>query len=238
MTPLRLRLLLPASLCLLLAAPGCGDDEPEIDPQERCTPDGQAAYLDGELITGDATHPLSLSTDQGTPGQIANRQIRIELGQAFPPGTDPEVDDTVPMILRLFDADGPLDFPRYIDELTLDEELVLQVYDATDIGPGSTDLTSLEDFDCSIEDGTICAQLGFDTNGDGILHDGDDYVYNAAGGTVTLGGFSSQGGRAFSAHWDLHLGRNIMLHNDSTTGQVAGCMRPGYTPEIDFWELH
>ncbi len=234
MSPIPLVTITPLLAVLLLAA--CGDDEEEIAASERCLEEDFAAFTAGEIANDEISASLDIETASGTPGRVSPQEVRIQIGEAILPGGDPEEDDEYPVLLRLIDPDSPQDFARYIDELTIDDPLHLEIFDASDIGPGSQDLTSMDDFDCSIEEGTICMQVGFDTAGDGILFDDDDFVYNAAGGTLTIDGFVSGADRGFSVRWDADLGRNIMVQDDSS-GDFEGCIRPDYEPRTDYWIL-
>jgi hypothetical protein len=227
--------LLSLVVALALAVNACGpEEEQDPPPQERCELDNLKAFLEGSVDDGDSSHTLSLSTDDSTPGWIGINEIRLNLGVATPPdGGDPQ-----PVILRLYDAKSDAYLSEIIDDLTADGDILeLDVFNASQMPAGSEDLTRLNHHECSIEDGTICAQIGFDAAGDDILFDDDHYVYNALGGTVVIEGFDGVS-RFFSGHWDLELGRNILRYNDESQGLAQGCFRPRYTVQSgDEWPL-
>ena len=212
---------------------GCGEPEQEdpIPPQQRCAEEGYKTYLSG-AIEGDDDISLDAANRQDTTGDILRQEIRIHLGTARPPGAD----SAQTIILRLFDPHSESrTFATYLDNWTSEGPLELDVFDASDIGAGSSDLTSLEDFGCAIEDdATICAQIGFDATQNELLGDEDELVYNASGGTVTIEGFNSSD-RTFAAHWDLELGRNVLRYGDESSGQAQGCLRANYNS--DDWSL-
>ena len=219
------------ALCLSACGP---EEEEEPPPQQRCETDNLKSYLQGSIDDGDSSRSIQLSNADSTPGWIGINEIRLNLGMATPPdGSDPQ-----PVLLRLYDAKSEAYLSEIIDDLTADgDTLELTVYDASQMPAGSEDLTRLNHHDCSIEEGTICAQIGFDAAGDEILCDDDDYVYNALGGTVVIEGFDGVS-RLFAGHWELELGRNILSFNDQSQGLVEGCFRPRYTVQGgDEWPL-
>lgn len=230
-----------AVLLILIAA--CGEEEEELVATEQCADQDLAAFAVGSVTNDGETSTFELETDSGTPGRVEGaHEIWVQLGTAILPGDDPEEDDPHPLILRLYDAHHDRnesgEFFRYVENLTDEEPLVVDVFDATDIAAGSQDLTSLDDFDCTLEDTTLCVQVGFDTAGDGILFDDDEFVYNAVSGTVTIEGFKPSPGASFSAQWDVELGRNILVHQDESSGHFEGCFSAGYSPEGDYRQLH
>lgn len=231
--------------CVWMMISGCSEEEEIIiDPITGCDDEELKAYAEGSISSPEEETSFKIITPGETPGRIMAQEIRIEIGVASPPGTempDPDSDEeppTDPFIIRLYDPSSDSDFARQIEELTQDEPLVLDIADASDIGAGSQDLTSLDEFDCSIvEDTTICMQVGFDTAGDGILFDDDDFVYNATGGSVTIEGFQTGAFPTFLAHFQADLGRNVIAHGDESTGHIAGCLRPHYNTQPDYWVL-
>ena len=222
---------LAAALVIGLAA--CGGD-PEPEPEERCGVNGLKAYLEGTL----ESQPFLVSTAGDTPGQGSNREIRIQVGTAVPPDqAGGEGAETLPVILRIFEGDGGQNFLQRLSErLESEGEVQVEVADATDIGPGSQGRTDLSGFDCRLSDDRVCVQLGFDSVGDLTLQDGDEYAYNASGGTVTFLGIDNMT-RRVHVRFDLDLGRNVLRFDDESTGAVAGCISPRYRLGTDYWPL-
>lgn len=211
----------------------CGDEEQEepTPAAEHCEEYDLKAFAAVSVDNGEAVD-FEVESDDEVSGRIFDaHELRIELGQASPPGQSTEV----PVIMRLYDATVDDNFQSYFD---VDEPLTLDVYDATDLPPGDQDTTALSPFDCSFDDDTICAQVGFDSSEQGNLHDEDEFVYNAAGGTVTIEGFQTSPSE-FSAHWDIELGRNVRVFDDESSGEFEGCIKPAYDGFAagDYWTL-
>lgn len=216
---------------LLLAACGEGEEE-EPAAQDRCGPDGFKSFLVGHIDDGDARTPLRITATGETPGISNGREIRVQVGRFTPPGDDREE----PVLLRIYDAKSDDVLLRRISELTLDGPLTLDVIDASQVSAGSEGHTELRDFDCAIDDGTICVQFGFDSVGDSSLQDEDEFAYNATGGSVTIDGIDNIR-RQFTVQLDVELGRNVLGFQDESTGAVEGCLTPNYETGTDFWPL-
>ncbi len=223
------------SLTLLFVA--CGEEEEEeepVDPIDRCDAEDLRAFAEGSISVDEETTTFEVSGADSAPGRISANEIRIQLGSAVPPGGE----EAEPVIMRIYDPNSPLNFATHLSELTESGPLELDVIDASEVPAGSQDLTSLDQFDCSIDDdATVCVQVGFDSAGDGILFDDDELVYNAIGGTVTIDGFDPNP-PTFSAHFDVQLGRNVLTFGDDSTGHFEGCLRPRYQPDQDYWTLN
>lgn len=228
------------SSALLVA---CGEEETEEPPPpapERCQADDLKSYAEGAVFDDEQHTSLNLSSNDVSGRIFDDRELRIRLGNAAPPGEIKEQ----PVILRLVSNEEEPEFTIFAEQIadttSPQEPMELQIYDATDYsGLGSEDLTSLSDYGCSIDDdGTVCAQLGFDASNNGVLDDDDEYVFNAAGGTITIEGFSSSTGRLF-AHWDIELGPNLFSFQDESRGDFEGCMWPEYDSRApgDYWAL-
>ena len=210
----------------------CGEPDEPLPFDERCHEEELKAAASGQIDGDYGTASFELTTRDETPGRILHNEIRLELGVASPPHTA----SNEPVILRLFDADAPADFPRHLGDLTEDGPVELEVFDASDLPPGQADTTSLSHLDCTTTEGTICAQLGYDSAGDGILYDDDQYVFNAIGGTVTLDGYDNRS-VTFAGHWNLEFGPNVRTHDDDSSGEVDGCFRPRYDIEPEYRPL-
>lgn len=230
-------------VAIAAAVSACGDDEdeepPPPPPPERCQADNLKAYAEGAIANEDESASLDISSNDVSGRIFDGGEVRLQLGDASPPGASEEY----PLILRIVDNEDDPEFVvlgERLDMATEADPLEFHIVDSTDYsGLGSEDLTSLSDYDCSIDaDGTVCAQLGFDTSGSGNLGDDDDYVYNAAGGTVTVEGFSTADER-FAAHWDIEVGPNIFAFQDESSGEFEGCMWPHYDPRApgNYWSL-
>ncbi len=237
LTALYLAITLP-----LVAA--CGEDEPEEPPppppQERCEADNLKAFAAGTIERDGNRFVLDLSSNDVSGRIFDDRELRIRLGSAPAPGTNEEQ----PLILRLVSNEEDPEFSVFAEQLAdmtgPEQPLELQIYDASDYSDlGSSNLTSLSSFGCSIDDdATVCAQIGFDTSGTDILDDDDQYVYNAAGGTFTLEGFDTASGRML-ATFDIELGPNLFAFQDPSTGTIEGCMWPEYDSRVpgEYWGL-
>lgn len=228
---------LPRHLLLLLlpiTLLACGPaEEPAVAPKERCAADGLKAYLEGQITTGDSSQSLQLSARDIAQGSVELDEIRLQVGQATPPGAE----SSQPVILRLFDSAGTRHLMHRLSENVATEPLTLQVADASDIGPGSQGRTSLAGFDCAVDEGKICAQIGYDSNGDGTLHDDDKFAYNATGGTVTILKVDNQK-RRIEIELDLEIGPNILTFQDQSSGKLEGCLAPRYSRGQDLsWPL-
>lgn len=224
----------------------CGDEEekqePPPPPPERCKADNLKAYAEGEVSNDEESASLELSSNDVSGRIFDGGELRIRLGDASPPGTSGDQ----PLMMRIVDNDDDPEFAvfaeRFADTASEADPLELQIADATDYsGLGSDNLTSLSDYDCSIDDeGTICVQVGFDSSGTGTLGNDDEYVYNAAGGTITIEGFSTSDDRFF-AHWDIEVGPNLFAFQDESSGEFEGCMWPNYDSRpgqgTNYWAL-
>lgn len=224
-------------LAALIAAPtlavGCGDD-PEPDPATHCQEADLKAYATGSASGERGTASFDTSSDDDAPGRITADRLRLTLGEASPPGT---VDDQ-PMMLYLTDTEIDDELWAQLDERSTEADLILDVVDASDLPPGEEDTMSVDHLDCAVEDGSICAQVGYDAAGDGVLGDDDEFIYNAVVGDVTIEGFEPVGS-TFAMHFDLDIGPNVRVHDDDSTGRLQGCVYAEYdTDAPDGWSLH
>lgn len=225
--------LLATILSLVMSACG-GGEEPQIDPKDRCDAEGFKAYLDGQITNDDSTQNLTLSAKDKAQGSVELNEIRLHVGQATPP----DGDAPQPVLLRLYDAAATRHLMHRLSDSVAIEPLTLQVVDASDIGPGSQGRTSLAGFDCAVDQGSICVQLGFDSDGDGTLHDDDKFAYNATAGTVTFLKIDNLS-RRIHVELDISIGPNVLAFQDQSTGQLEGCLAPNYEQGRDLsWPLH
>lgn len=224
--------LIVSGLVALLLLPACGEEEVPLTPQEHCQEEGYKSYIVGHIINDEIRSDYQISSADSTPGSMRRHEIRLVAGSASPPHQS----STQPVIIRFYDAESQEQLGPRLSDLTSDGPLVLDVADASDLGPGSQNRTSLEDFDCSIAEGTICVQFGFDATGDAGLFDGDDFAFNATGGTVTILGFDNITA-TFHLEFDVELGPNALGFQDESRGNVQGCLSPNYEPSDNFWPL-
>lgn len=219
---------LPATLLFTIITTFCmacgGEEEEPTPPAERCQADNLKVYLTATVDDGSEQQDFQISNADGSPGWIGFHEIRINLGNAVPP----EGGEAEPVILRLYDPASEELLGSTIDNLTDEAPVEVAVFDASEIPAGAEDVTSLSEHECSLAEGTICAQIGFDSAGDNILFDDDEFVYNAVGGSVIFEGFDPVS-RTFSVKYDLDLGRNILRFQDESTGRAEGCLLPRYT---------
>lgn len=213
---------------------GCGEGE-QPDPRLQCDHQELKTFAVGSASTDDGTASFDLSTERDISGRITDNQIRVHLGDASPPGTD----ETQPVLLYLTDPTSDGEFYRNLDDWTHDAPLVVDVVDASSLPPGEEDRMSVSHLDCSIEqNGSICAQIGFDSANDEILGNDDEYVFNATGGTITIDGYD-YGSQTFSMNWQFDIGPNVHSYQDQSTGDIEGCLRAGYDTDLtDYWALH
>ena len=227
MSPLsrRLSFLLLATTLLLTAACGGEPEEEEISPLLRCEEEGLKAYLVGSIDSEESSHPFLVRSSEEAPGFIGFNEIRLVVGSFAPPGSS----SPLPVILRIFENDGRRNLIHRLSELTEEGPLSLQVADASLPPDGSQGRTSLSSYDCSLEEGTFCIQIGFDSVGDQSLQDNDEFAYNGSGGSLEI----DIAERRVKVQFDLDLGPNVLGFQDSSTGTLQGCLAPRYSVSAD-----
>ncbi len=215
-------------LALTLLAAGCGDPPKDPAPQDYCEAEKVNAYARGSV----GAFNLNLERSDITGSTIIGQQVVLKLGEV----ARKEQGDKVPLLMRIYDAKIKNELLDAMANASKDEPKVLTVVDASKGVDGSEKTrTDLSTFDCSIKDGTICVQIGFDTNGDGQLLNDDDAAFNAAAGTVTI---SNVQNARFSISWDIKLGQNLLTFADTTSGKFEGCVRSRYeTAGLGNWQL-
>lgn len=221
-----------AAVALLVI--GCGEDEADPDPRTHCQEQNLKAYTVGSATGERGSASFEISDSNGTPGRITDTQVRITLGEASPPGTD----DDQPLILYLTDTVIDHDLYQEFSRRTDDGRLVLDIADASQPPEGEEDVTSVSHIDCSVQqDDTICAQVGYDSAGDGILGDDDEFVYNAVDGQLVIEDVDNIAS-TISMNWDIEAGPNVHVFEDDSTGEFRGCAIPEYDIDAPYgWEL-
>lgn len=222
------------ALLALLTLPvfGCGGESEEdaTAPQDRCVEENLKAYLVGSIASEGEPYDLLVRSTDEVSGFIGFNEIRLNLGDFTPPG------ETIsrPVILRIWDNDGRQNLIHRLADLTDDAPVTLELQDASQPRSGSQGRTSLSDFDCSLEAGRLCAQLGFDHTGDQSLQDGDSFAYNAASGELEIDIANSRVYVKFS----MNTGVNVLGFQDSSSGSFQGCIAPRYSlSPLDQWPL-
>ncbi len=191
--------------CAWLGA--CGE-EPRPSPEKRCEVEGHRTFAAGDL--GSTDYELSLAE---VTGLVSGQNITVQL---------PGFADGKTMILKMRFSDAT----NLLDEITRASLDSFDVVDATDIPAGSMNVSGLDKYECSLGAGKICAQVGVDHDGDGLISDDDSEVYNAKGGKVvfeTIDGLS----RSIKFQWTIDLGSDIFA-SDSGPGVVRGCLDASY----------
>lgn len=212
----------------MLLATGCGNPPEAPAPQEYCEVENVKAYARG----GVGAFNLNLERSNITGSTIIGQQVMLKLGDV----ARKEQGDTVPLLMRIFDSKIKSELIDAMANASKSEPKVLTVVDTSAGVDGSEQTrTDLSTFDCSIQNGTICVQLGFDTNGDGQLLNDDDAAFNAAAGTVTI---SSAQSAKFNISWNIELGKNLLTFADTSSGKFEGCVRSRYeTAGFGNWQL-
>lgn len=221
------RTLLPI-LTFTLLATACGDPPKDPAPQEYCAAENVTAYARGSV----GTFNLNLEQSSIEGSTIISQQVLLKLGQV----ARKEQGDKVPLLMRVFDAKIKSELLDAMANASLNEPKILTVVDATKVTAGSEQTrTDLSTYDCSIQNDTICVQIGFDTNHDGQLLNDDDAAFNAASGTVTI---QRAENARFNITWDITLGQNLLTFNDTSSGKFAGCIQSRYeTSGLGNWQL-
>ncbi len=80
---------------------------------------------------------------------------------------------------------------------------------------------------CGPEQGTICAQLAFDGNGDGLITDADSRAFHASGGQVRVEAVDNRAQR-LRLSWSLKLGANVLASDSQASGLLEGCIASNY----------
>ncbi|MBA2662840.1 MAG: hypothetical protein H0U74_11125 [Bradymonadaceae bacterium] len=221
-------LLLAAGL-LTTTTMACGEAPAAAAVQDRCEADLVAAIGVGKA----GNYNLALERSQIDGSSMTTHEITLKLADV----ARADKGDVVPLLMRIYDKHNSGDLLNALARLTDDAPLVLDVIDATEIGAGSQNRTDLTRFDCGISKGTICVQVGLDTNGDGLILNNDDAAYNASSGQVTIRSIQNVGQR-INLSWDVRLGANILAFGDTSTGNFTGCVRAKYEPGgNNYWLL-
>lgn len=215
-------------LAVALFTLGCGDSDEEPNPQTYCEDEKVNAYARGSV----GEIKLNLERDSIEGSTIIAQQVLLKLGDI----ERKEQGDKVPLLMRIFDAKIKSELLDAMANASLSEPKVLTVVDATKVIAGSEQTrTDLSTYDCSIQNDTICVQIGLDTNNDGQLLNDDAAAFNAASGTVTI---TRAQNAQISLSWDVELGQNLLTFNDQSSGNFAGCIRARYaTSGLGNWQL-
>lgn len=224
----RSKLFVVSCSALTLLATGCGEPEQAPPPQEYCEAENVNAYARGSI----GAFNLNLERSTITGSTIIGQQVMLKLGDV----ARKKQGDKVPLLMRIYDNEIKSELIDAMANAIQDGPQTLTVVDASQGIDGSEQTrTDLSSFDCSIKNGTICVQIGFDTNGDGQLLNDDDAAFNASAGTVTLKTAQSA---KFNLTWDIELGKNLLTHADTSSGKFTGCIRSRYeTAGLGNWQL-
>lgn len=222
-----------AALSLSLSAlvfVGCGDEEPTIAPTARCAELDLALVAQGTLEQLDGGSGEAKLEAKTTNSEILGLQAWLRL-----PGYNPG-DGARPLIVRLY-AGGAGNLVTRIERATAAGPITLNVVDATDIPAGNVSATALDRYPCNLEDGTICVQVGEDSNNNGSLDDQDVRVFNAKGGSITIQPLDFTT-RRLTLTYDVQLGRNVIDVRSMTTSALSGCLDAKYTAKGESgWSL-
>jgi hypothetical protein len=217
----------PALLALCIAPSllifGCGDDAPAtVAPELRCASDDLALVGQGTLEGVDgAANGVKLevkTTDSGMEGPQAYLRL-----SGYKPGGDA---DARPLIVRLY-AGGSGGLLTRIDRAAEGQPLDLTVVDATDIPAGNVSPTALDRYTCNLEMGSICVQVGEDSNNNGVLDDQDARVFNASAGSDKIEALDVDK-RRMRLSYNVTLGRNIIDLRSMSSNTLAGCLDATY----------
>lgn len=212
---------------LALSAPAllgaCGDDPVEIAPQDRCAEDDLSAYVRATIEGAESTTRIDLPRPT-IEGAISAEGILVNLG----PRPLPDGSGQADLILNLADSRSAENLIDALSDRTLEGPVVLQVVDATEAVTGSEGRTDLERFECTVDQDTICVQLGYDVSENETLDDDDRFVYHGQSGTVTIESFDNRTA-TMRADFELTLGQNMLGFQDTSSGDLAGCLQPSYS---------
>jgi hypothetical protein len=204
----------------LTAALGCSDQEPTIAPTARCAELDLALVAQGTLEQLDGVLGEAKLEAKTTDSEILGLQAWLRL-----PGYNPG-DGARTLVVRLY-AGGAGNLLTRIERATASGPITLSVVDATEIPAGNVSATALDRYPCSLEEGTICVQVGEDSNNNGSLDDQDVRVFNAKGGSVTFQPLDFTT-RRLTLTYDVQLGRNVIDVRSMTSGSLAGCLDAKY----------
>lgn len=211
---------LSLSLSLCVAALGCGDEEPTYAPTARCAALDLALVAEGTLEQREGGSGSAKLEAKTTDSEILGLQAWLRL-----PGYNPG-DGARPLIVRLY-AGGAGNLVTRIERATAAGPITLNVIDATEIPAGNVSATALDRYPCSLEEGTICVQVGEDSNNNGALDDQDVRVFNAKSGAITIQPLDFTT-RRLTLTYDVELGRNVIDVRSMTSGSLAGCLNAKY----------
>lgn len=195
--------------CAALGLCACGGEEPKPAAEDRCEIEGHSVFAERTL--GEAITELPGASVEGL---VSNQNITVKL---------PRVGGGPQLILKMRFSDAT----NLLDEITRASTQAFEIVDATDVPAGSMNVSGLDKYECPLSEGKICAQLGVDTDGDGLISDDDGEVYNASGGSIdfeTIDGLT----KSIKFHWSINLGTDI-FDAMSASGQIRGCVDASYT---------
>ncbi|RDV38244.1 hypothetical protein DV096_10555 [Bradymonadaceae bacterium TMQ3] len=212
---------LTLSASALLGA--CGDDPAEVAPQARCAEDDLSAYVRATIEGAESTTQIDLPRAT-IEGAISSDGILVNLGARPLPDGSGQAD----LILNLADSRSNENLIDALSDRTQEAPVILRVVDATEAVTGSEGRTDVERFECTVDQDTICVQLGYDVNENETLDDDDRFVYHGEGGTVTIESFDNRT-TTMRANFELTLGQNMLGFQDTSSGSLAGCLKPRYS---------
>lgn len=220
------------ALCVLISFAACGDDPPP-EPEDRCKESGVAAFGSGKVsLTPNASKPVEVSRGSGS-GFILGPAVYVAL-----PGSDVS-GAKKNLILKLFTSDEPTGLLDRISRATTDGAATFDIVDASEAISGSQNISGLNNYDCKFSENKLCAQVAVDTDGDGLVSDADELVFNARSGAITFieaKGLSS----SFKMTWSLSLAGNILNGEDNGAGNsFKGCLFSSYRSSgADRWDFY
>jgi hypothetical protein len=211
---------------------GCEEEVVVIPIQDRCEQQGLALAAGGRLERADGeVGALALEVAQGAKSELSGPQLWMRLdGYRGGEGAEGR------LVVRLFSS-GSGDLFTRLDNAGNGQRLTLEVVDATAIPAGNVSATALDRYDCEVEKGKICLQVGVDTNGNGRIDDEDAFVFNGQGGRVIVEPADPLR-RRYRLKYTAELGRNIMSLQSMSRGALDGCLNARYEPSGEgVWSL-
>lgn len=232
MSPAPRTLWIVLTVLLAIGATACGDDPPPA-PEDRCEQQGLATFGGGKIsLIANNSEVVEGSTQTGQ-GFVIGPAVYLSI-----PGAQ-TVRGKKNLILKLYTSDEPTGLIDRISRASLDAPATFEVVDASAPISGSQNISGLNNYDCKFNENKICAQLAIDNNGDGLVTDEDELVYNAKSGSVTFieaKGLSS----SFKMTWTMRLAGNILDSEDNATeNRFRGCLYSSYRSAGDSrWDFY